>query len=303
MGGAAGHDPRIAGRFLVAPQRQPAIAAERVPPVQREQRLHQHVDEQIPTAVMGQLVRQREIARLAVVEREEARRQRDHRIEHAHGQRGIGGRGLDQAHLAEQARGAPDLAALGQQLVAQGEIGGKAQREEHPCPAQPEQQQGLGDGPCGERGEEIEPGRLDRRGRYRRRGNRFPHDSVGRRGGLKRRQLGRGGRRRLGRHPRGQHHRRHDQAQQRQRPEGIGRLGAEMARHGAAQHQHRGDQHAGPGQRLEQHRAHGRSSFSRASISARSSSVSASVSARCATSEAARPPNRRSTSRRLSPST
>jgi len=146
---AARHHPGIAGRLLIAPQRQPAIMGKRVEPVQREQRLHQEVDQQIAAAVMGKLVRQREVARLAIGHGKKAAGQRDHPVEHAKGQRSAGRRGLDQPHRAHafgEPSGEPsthpaDFARLGEQRGAQGEIGGKAAPQEHPRSAEPQREQ------------------------------------------------------------------------------------------------------------------------------------------------------------------
>ncbi len=260
-------------------------------------------------------MRQREITRRAVMQRHEAGRQRDHRIEHAHRQRGGGSGGLNQPNLAEQAIRPADLAALGQQDVTQLEVSGKAPPQGHPGPGEPEQKQAFDDRQVGERSEEIEPGRLRRslqrhgqrrgHGPGRRLNRSLPDHRIGGRRCFGEQFYGRGWRRlgHLGCHPRGKRDGGQHQPRRRDQPQGVCRLGAEMLGDRAPQHQHQRDQYAGPRQRVQQHPGHGRSSFSSASISARSSSVRASVSARCATSEAALPPNRRSTSRRDSPPT
>ena len=190
--------------------------------------------------------------------------------------------------------------------MAQREIGRKAPPQRHPRARQPDQQQGLQQRRVGERCEQIEPGSSRGRiGRKRGRDRRFESERLGerRRGGLGHRRQSL--RRRLSSargHPRGQDDRGQDQPRERDQPQGIGDLRPEPARHPAARQQHQGDQDAGPYQRMQKHVGHhGRSSFSSASISARSASVRASLSARWATSDTALPPNRRSTSRRDSP--
>ena len=124
------HDARIARRLLVAPHGTPANPAERVEPVQREQRLHGEIRNQVSPAMVRQLVRQRQIAHRPLSQRKEARRQGNNAVEHAERQRGIGRRRLDQPDRSQpSAIGPAHFARIGEQFAPHVEIGTKAEDE------------------------------------------------------------------------------------------------------------------------------------------------------------------------------
>ena len=299
---AAGHHAGVTGRFLVAAHRGPAHPAQRVEPVDREQRLDQHIGKDVLAAMVREFVGNREVALLAVGGGHEARRKGDDLVEHPEGHRPRNRWRFDQAdgaHLTHRP-------CVGEQFAAQHPVEPEPARHEDDGADQPHRDQ---------RRHEIDRrshlhGRLgsDDPGigkttvcRRHQRHVRALHHTV-RRAGVR-------GSHRL--HPRGQRHGREQQPRHRQTPQRIGCARAEMAGDWPAQHEGQRDQRAGPDQRIEQEQVpafadqpdHLRISFRSASISARSSSLSASLSASCANRGAARPPNRRSTSRRLSPPT
>ena len=296
---AGGHDTRVAGGFLVAAQRAPAQPAKRIEPVDREQRLDGHVDDQVPTAMVGEFVRNREVARNPVAARHEACRQGDDAVEHTESHRPRNGRRFDQAHAADIAH----RARIVEQIAAQFEIEIEAARQHDRSTDQPD---------CHQRQHEV--GRV-REGLRRRRTS----GHIGEEGGRLYRGLVQSERRGFERHlfARGEVHPcrkrewRNEEPRQRNEPQRVGRAGAEMFGNGTAKHHHHRDQGACPHQRVEQEPLpifaqkldHFRISLRSASISSRSESVSASFSARWANSGAARPPKRRSTSLRDSPPT
>ena len=148
FGRLACNHPGIAGRFLVAPQREPAIAAERIEPVQRKQRLHRNVDQQVLAIVVRQLVRQGEITRDNVVLRHETFRQRDDRIENAERKRCLRSRRFDEAYLPR----ATDFASAFEQLSAQLEIAPEPQPEKDGSADQPYRASDLHQRCCLEKG-------------------------------------------------------------------------------------------------------------------------------------------------------
>ena len=292
---AASHDARIARRLLVPAHRSPAPPGERIEPVQSQQRLGRDVGDEIVAAMVRKLVRNCHVAGIKVVMRHEGRRQGHHLVGDAEGHRAGDGRGFHQPHLA----GFADGNGFGQQVAAHPVVFAKPPAEEHQRPAQPQGQQQFGNAKAQRR----------RRSRFGGGGRRIGEDEHQRlwRGGS-----GDGLGHRLCRsHPRRQHQRRHDEAQEGQRPQRIGHLRPAPARYRAAQDQHQRDQQCRVDEGIDQpfrqaacdQAAHFFISCNRRSISAISSGVSASSWARCASKGAARPPNRRSTSRRDSPPT
>ena len=251
--------------------RAPSGPGQRVEPVQRQQRLRGQVDQQIMPGVMGQFMRQREIARLGIVPGHEAQWQGHDLVEHAKGNRGCNRRAFHQPHFACFSH----RQGISQQRAAHLHIGnGPPAKEQHRA-RQPEWQHEIA--PCPSRGQRRHSGGLHvgySLNQCHRRGRRAP-----------------AGRQRQWR----QH-----QPQQRQQPQRIGSLRAKGPGNRAAQDQNGKNQQPGNDQGIGKP-GHLRSAFSRASISLISASLSASVSARCANSGAARPPNSRSTSRLLSP--
>ena len=262
---SAGEHAGVARRFLVAAHRAPAHPRQWVEPVQREQRLRREVGEQVVPFVVGNLVRNRQVARRDVRLGHEQQRQTDYLVMHAKRDRLLQGRRLDQPDIADLA----NRAGAGEQFAAHPAIARDAPGEESEHAAGPHRKRDFAEnrpiecGCCRFDGHEVD-------GLHRHDRGRFHHVQR------------RGNRRRFGRvlEARRQHDRRQQQPQERQGPQRIGILRPEIAPDGAAQHQHHADQQAAVEDGVDQPGGHLRNSPKRRSISAMSSSDRASVSAR-----------------------
>ena len=154
-------DTGIARRLLVAPQREPAIPAERIEPVQRKQRLHEDIDQKVLRLVVSKLMRKREVARGPIFERHETLGQGNHGVDHAERERGIGPGRFHQADLAR----APYFTRAAEQFAAQLEIAVEPAPKEDGSADQPHRASDLD--PRGGVEKRWRGNRCDQIGRYR----------------------------------------------------------------------------------------------------------------------------------------
>ena len=109
--------------------------------MQREERLDEHVNEQIASTMMRQFMRDREIPRPAIARSHEARRQGDHPVDHAESQRSFDRTGFDKPHPARLA----DRARCGEQFPAHTMIKRETAYQKYGCADQPEAEQDCGE--------------------------------------------------------------------------------------------------------------------------------------------------------------
>ena len=274
--------PRVAGRFLVLPEGDPGKPGDRIEPVQRQDRQTDEIGRQIARFVVGDFMFQGQFPFPRCIVAEEIGRDRNIFVEQAKGERPADRRRFENLDIAMAA----DQTAVGDDVLAELQIGGQFADEQEPRSPKPqdernhhpvERSQGAECAALGRRGDkQIGTGRCRHECRYRL--------NLGR--CLERQRW-------------------HEQPRHRHDPEQIGDAGAEKMGHRLAdcQHQQQQQSHRDHGipDPLVQFATHFFNSLKSSSISRISSALSSSASARWATNGMTFPPKSRSTKFRDTP--